>query len=70
MDSELDLEPAEPHIYGPTWRRKTDGNFWLPEKTLGRQLVNWAYENLRTPGGPDAGEPYLPTPEQYRFFLW
>lgn len=70
MDSEQALEPAPPHIYGPTWRKTKEGKYWLPEKTLGRQLMNWAYENLRTPGGPHAGEPYVPTPEQYRFFLW
>lgn len=32
--------------------------------------MNWMYEYLRTPGGPHAGEPFLPTMEQARFLLW
>jgi len=33
-------------------------------------MINWYYEYLRTPGGPHAGEPFIPTLEQVRFILW
>lgn len=60
----------ESWIIGPTWRRDENGRFVLPDKTLGWQILNWLYEYVRTPGGPHAGEPFLPTMEQARFILW
>lgn len=59
-----------PHIIGPTWSRGDDGKFILPEKTLGWQIINWLYEYVLTPGGPYAGQPFMPTLEQARFLLW
>lgn len=55
---------------GPTWRRDKHGQFILPEYTLGWQVLNWLYAYVLTPGGPHAGEPFLPTLEQARFILW
>lgn len=61
----------ESWVVGPTWAKDPEtGEFLFPERTLGWGVVNWAYENLRTPGGPHAGEPFLPTMEQLRFLLW
>ncbi|ATW59983.1 terminase large subunit [Mycobacterium phage Phlorence] len=65
-----ELAPSPPHIMGPTWQRRTDGRFYLPEKTLGYQILMWMSEYLLIPGGPKAGEPFKPTREQGRFILW
>ena len=57
-------------VIGPTWKTDDNGDFVLPEYSLGWEIFNWWYEYLRTPGGPRAGEPFLPTMEQARFVLW
>lgn len=67
---ESELIPAPSHIIGPTWRRRKDGNWYLPEKTLGWEILNWMAAYLNQPSGPDAGKPFLPTLEQARFLLW
>lgn len=59
-----------PHIVGPTWSRGEDGKFILPEHSLGWQVINWLYQYVLTPGGPHAGEPFMPTLEQARFLVW
>ena len=64
------LLPAPSHVIGPTWRKRRDGQWYLPEKTLGWQVINWMAKYLRQPNGPDAGKPFLPTLEQCRFLLW
>lgn len=61
------LLPAEPHIDGPTWRRYSDGSFYLPERTLGWGIINWLASYVRS---PDGEERFLPTLEQARFLLW
>ena len=61
------LEPLPPHIEGPSWRRYTDGSWYLPEKSLAWGLVDWFVEYLRSPDGE--GE-FWPTQEQMRFLLW
>jgi phage terminase large subunit-like protein len=38
-------------------------------RTLGWQILDWQYDNLRQPDGPDAGEPWVYTDEQLRFVL-
>ena len=38
----------------------------LPERTLGWYLLYWASKYLRQPDGPDAGTPFMFTPEQTR----
>ncbi|WP_280350356.1 hypothetical protein [Nocardia abscessus] len=65
-----ELVPAPPHIIGPTWQRYVDGGFYLPEKSLGWGIINWLAEYARQPGGPTAGDPFLPTLEQARFLVW
>lgn len=65
-----DLAPNPPHITGPTWQRKLDGTFYLPEKSLGWGVLAWMFTYLRLPGGPDAGSNFMPTDEQARFLVW
>jgi hypothetical protein len=65
-----DLLPAPAHVTGPTWRRKRDGGWYLPEKTLGWAIINWLAAYVCQPGGDNAGQPFLPTLEQARFLLW
>lgn len=60
----------EPWAIGPTWSRDDDGRFIMPEFSLGWGALNWMYENLLTPGGPYAGQPFMPTLEQARFIVW
>src|SRR5690606_19267475 len=64
---EPELIPAPSHIIGPTWRRKTDGSWWLPDRTLGWEILNWLAAYVNSPQG---GGPFLPTLEQARFLLW
>jgi hypothetical protein len=63
-----DLLPAPAHVIGPTWRRLRDGRWWLPERSLGRSVIDWMAGYLATPGDPDS--PFLPTLEQARFLHW
>ena len=65
-----ELVPTPSHVIGPTWQRTTEGGFYLPERTLGLGVVNWLYEYVLCPGGKFAGEPFVPTNEQFRFILW
>jgi phage terminase large subunit-like protein len=41
-----------------------------PHDTLGWEVIDWQWEFLRQPDGPDAGQPWEYTPEQVRFLLW
>lgn len=61
---------VEPGVVGPTWTRGDDGRFIMPERSLGWGVINWLYEYVLTPGGPYAGEPFMPTLEQVRFLVW
>lgn len=67
-----DLLPAPPYVHGPTWRRLRSGGYWLPapNRTLGDQVINWGFQYIVHDSGPNAGEPFIPTDEQYRFILW
>ncbi|MDA3643791.1 hypothetical protein LZ318_11890 [Saccharopolyspora indica] len=67
---ESKLLPVPSHVIGPTWRRLKSGGWYLPEKTLGWQVINWMVKYLRQPNGPNAKEAFLPTLEQARFLLW
>lgn len=51
---------------GPTWQKDEDGNWLLPERTLGWQIAGWCSEWLRMPDG----SPWNFTDEQLRFILW
>jgi len=62
-----ELLPQSPNIEGPTWRKTVDGDWWLPEQTLGWGLINWLANYVRSPDGEG---PFLPTLEQARFILW
>jgi hypothetical protein len=42
----------------------------VPDLTLGWQILDWQYDYLRQPDGPDSGSPWTYTPEQLRFVLW
>jgi Phage terminase-like protein, large subunit len=64
------LAPAPAHIVGPTWQRLENGDFYLPEFTLGDEIVNWMWKYVVQPSGPRAGENFLVTEEQFRFLLW
>ena len=61
---------VEPVAIGPTWQRDTNGEWLLPGRTLGWQVLGWTAEYLRQPDGPDAGRPWNYTDEQARFVLW
>ena len=61
---------AAPHFIGPTWATDENGDWVLPEHTLGWGILNWLYKYVLTPGGPYAGQPFMPTMEQARFILW
>jgi phage terminase large subunit-like protein len=65
-----ELIPAESHFVGPTWHKTVDGKWWLPEYSLGWGVLNWWAEYVKTPGGENAGEPFMPTLEQARWVLW
>jgi len=67
----LDSPKATPaHCVGPSWQRRRDGRWHLPEKTLGWEVLNWLSTYVLSPAGEDADEPFIPTPEQARFILW
>lgn len=72
---ELDaLEPSAenaaiyfpPSHIGPTWQKDANGNWLLPEKTLGWEILGWVAEWLTF----SDGRPWMATPEQARFVLW
>lgn len=68
--TDVELLPAPPNKVGPTWRKTVDGNWWLPERTLGWGVLNWWAQYVKTPGGDHAGEAFMPTLEQARWVLW
>ena len=49
----MELAPLEPHFVGPTWRRTVDGEWFLPERTLGWGILAWMSDYVNTPGGHD-----------------
>lgn len=65
-----DLLPSPPHIIGPVWQRTIDGQWLLPERSLGWGCLNWLATYVKSPGGDYAGSPFMPTLEQARFILW
>lgn len=40
------------------------------DRTLAWQILDWQYDYLRQPDGPDAGDHWTYTSEQLRFLLW
>lgn len=67
ITEELANELFPPVHLGPTWERGEDGNFILPELTLGWGILGWCTANLLD---PITGNPWMFTPEQARFILW
>lgn len=61
---------VEPLRIGPSWRKREDGSWDLPERTLGWQILAWTAKYLRQPDGPEAGQPWKYTDEQARIILW
>jgi len=49
----IELAPSPPHIVGPSWARTIDGEWHLPELTLGWGVLKWMSEYVNTPGGHD-----------------
>lgn len=66
----VELLPAAAHFIGPTWRKTVDGKWYLPEKSLGWQVIDWIAEYVNSPAGDHAGQAFMPTLEQARFILW
>lgn len=61
-----EIEALEHIFLGPTWRRTDDGQWFLPERTLGWEIAAWCAKWLK---GMD-GNGWKFTPEQLRFVLW
>ena len=57
--------PVTPYTLGPTWQKTEDGNWLLPERTLGWFVIGWIGTNLQLDGGP-----FPLTGEQMRLILW
>ena len=55
-----------PSFIGPTWQKDEQGNWLLPEKTLGWEILGWVAEWLTF----SDNRPFMCTPEQARFLLW
>ncbi|ALA48121.1 terminase large subunit [Mycobacterium phage Phlei] len=39
---------------GPSWQKTVDGDWYLPDKTLGWGVIEWIYKYVNTPGGHDS----------------
>lgn len=60
------LERYPVNFIGPSWQRGEDGEFVLPERSLGWEIAGWCLRYLRGPGGG----PWRFTDEQFRLVLW
>ena len=63
----VELAPTPPHITGPTWQKTANGGWYLPEKSLGWEILNWLADYVKSPDGNGV---FIPTLEQARFILW
>jgi hypothetical protein len=61
-----EIDALEPTFLGPTWQRDMEGQWLLPDRTLGWQIAGWCAEYLRA----DGGGLWKFTREQLRFILW
>ncbi len=61
-----EIAKLKPVYIGPTWLRDEDGKWFLPEKSLGWEIIGWCGQWLK---GED-GNPWKFTREQMRFLLW
>lgn len=55
-----------PTVIGPVWQRDDDGNWLLPEHTLGWEILGWVSRWIANP----KGGPWKFTAEQTRLILW
>jgi len=62
LNTTVELAPSPPHIIGPSWQKTVDGEWHLPEKTLGWGVLAWLSEYVNTPGGHD-------DPNRLRFLI-
>lgn len=63
---EAALEHYPPELLGPVWEVDENGDWYLPTRTLGWEILGWVAEWLQDPDGG----PWLYTDEQVRFILW
>lgn len=61
-----EIDALQPVYIGPTWLKDEDAKWFLPEKTLGWEIIGWAGQWLKS----EQGTPWRFTPEQMRFLLW
>lgn len=62
-----EIDALAPVYIGPTWQTDEDGNWLLPERTLGWEIAAWCTRWLRNMDGTGHWEFTL---EQLRFLLW
>lgn len=60
------LRAVTPDLIGPTWAKDEEGEWLLPERTLGWQIAVWCGNYLLAKDGG----PWVFTLEQLRFLLW
>ncbi|WP_211225722.1 hypothetical protein [Nocardioides alkalitolerans] len=60
-----EIEALEPTYIGPTWQKNEDGEWILPEYTLGWQIAEWVTTYLLA----NDGTHWTFTLEQLRFIL-
>lgn len=61
------VKEFEPDVFGPVWQTNEDGDFLLPDYTLGVEVIAWCADWLV---GADGEGPWIFTFEQARFILW
>lgn len=66
----MTVTSVEPVVYGPTFTKDENGEYILPESSIGPYVIHWIHNNLVFPDGERAGEPMRLTPEQMRFICW
>lgn len=64
--AELAHELFPPTLIGPTWQKTPDGEWLLPELSLGWEILSWISTRLTN----DDGGPFVATAEQARFVIW
>lgn len=62
----FDVNNWSPITLGPTWETDEDGDFIMPEQTLGWEIAAWAATWLTN----EDGDPWIFTDEQFRFVCW
>ena len=65
---DLITDIVTPNFIGPVWKKDCDGEWVLPEHTLGWDVAGWCTKWLRDPN--DSSKPWIFTDEQLRFVLW